>query len=66
MKRLRKGVSNKRLSKVKRRYSVSFSDKLGFKVSSIDFPMYLLLQKKLGSSASKTNINEGGGVLYKS
>ncbi len=29
VKRLRKGVSNKRVSKVKKRYSVSFSDKLG-------------------------------------
>lgn len=66
VKRLRKGVSNKRVSKVKKRYSVSFSDKLGFKVPSIDFPMYMLLQKKLGSSASKTNINEAEKVLYKS
>ena len=63
---MRKGVSNKRVSKVKKRYSVSFSDKLGFKMPSIDFPMYMLLQKKLGSSASKTNINEAEKVLYKS
>lgn len=66
VKRLRKGVSKKRVSKVKKRYSVSFSDKLGFRVASIDFPMYMLLQKKLGSSASKTNINEAEKVLYRS
>ena len=59
-------MSNKRVLKIKKRYSVSFSDKLGFKVPSIDFPMYMLLQKKLGSSASKTNINEAEKVLYKS
>ncbi|KZS09973.1 Uncharacterized protein APZ42_025673 [Daphnia magna] len=66
VKRLRKGVSKKRVSKVKKRFSVSFSDKLGFRVASIDFPMNMLLQKKLGSSASKTNINEAEKVLYRS
>jgi hypothetical protein len=45
---------------------VSFSDKLGFKVPSIDFPMYMLLQKKLGSTAFKTNIIEAKKVLHKS
>ncbi|KAI9551285.1 hypothetical protein GHT06_002311 [Daphnia sinensis] len=64
LKRLRRGVSNKRVGQLKSKYRLDVEDSLDFKVPSIDFEMHLKLQKLLGPSIGK-GVNDVEKTLYK-
>ena len=64
LKRLRRGVSNKRVGQLKSKYRLDVEDSMDFKVPSIDFEMHLKLQKLLGPSTGK-GVNDVEKSLYK-
>jgi hypothetical protein len=61
LKRLRRGVSNKRVGQLKARYGLDVEN---FKVPLIDFEMHLKLKKLLGPSTGK-GVNDIEKTLYK-
>jgi hypothetical protein len=64
LKRLRRGVNNKRVGQLKSKYRLDVEDSMEFKVPSIDFEMHLKLQKLLGPSTGK-GVNDVEKALYK-